>query len=141
MLIANIYFSGKLLPELYSLRINREYLKPLLKYGGAMLIGGIAALLLINFEKLALSRLVSVRTLAYYSVAFTFANIATLFSGSMTQSLVPAFSQLTAPEKRDEFNALFSRGLRLNLIVLLPGIMFLFVIARPFFTIWAGPEF
>src|SRR4029078_10913773 len=39
MLIANIYFSGKLLPELYSLKINREYLKPLLKYGGAMLIG------------------------------------------------------------------------------------------------------
>jgi O-antigen/teichoic acid export membrane protein len=141
MLAANIYFSGKLLPQLYGMTINREYLKPFSKFGGALLISGVAALLLINFEKLALSRLVSVRTLAYYSVAFTFANIATLFSGSMTQSLVPAFSQLTAPEKRDEFNTLFSRGLRLNLVVLLPAIMLLFVVARPFFTIWAGPEF
>ncbi|HTK37053.1 MAG TPA: flippase [Pyrinomonadaceae bacterium] len=141
MLTANIYFSGRLLPQLYGWTINREYFRPLLKYGGAWLIGSIAGILLVNLEKIFLTRFVSVRALAYYSVAFTFSSIATMFSAAMIQSLIPAFSQLTTKEKRSEFDALFSRSIRLNLILTFPGLMFLFVIARPFFTIWAGPEF
>ena len=83
----------------------------------------------------------SIEALAYYSVAFTFANMATMFSGSMVQSLLPAFSQLLRPEKKDELNKLFSRSLRINIIGLIPLIMFLFVVAKPFFTIWAGENF
>lgn len=135
------YFSGRLLPALFRLTINRSMFRPLLKFGGAWLIAMIAAMLLVNLEKIFLTSMVSVSALAYYSVAFTFASMATMFSGSMLQSLVPAFSQLLAPEKKTEFDALFSRGMRLNLIWLLPAIMFLFVIAKPFFTLWAGEEF
>lgn len=138
---AIVYLSGRLLPELYRLSIDRSYFRPLLKFGGAWLVAMIAGILLVNMEKLALSRMVSVQSLAFYSVAFTFASVATMFSSSMIQSLVPAFSQLLAPGKKHEFDGLFSRGMRLNLIWLLPAIMFLFVIARPFFTIWAGEEF
>jgi O-antigen/teichoic acid export membrane protein len=85
--------------------------------------------------------MVSVKALAYYSVAFTFANMATMFSQAMIQSLIPAFSQLQTPEKRGEFDALFARGIRLNIIWLLPAVMVMFVVAKPFFTIWAGEEF
>jgi O-antigen/teichoic acid export membrane protein len=84
---------------------------------------------------------VSVKSLAYYSIAFTLANMTTMFSLAMVQSLIPAFSQLLAPDKRAELNALFSRSLRISIVGLLPSIMLLFVVARPFFTIWAGPEF
>jgi O-antigen/teichoic acid export membrane protein len=133
--------SGKLLPELYRPTINRSLLRPLLKFGGGWLIAMVAAMLLSNVEKLLLARYVSVESLAYYSVAFTFANMATLFSMSMTQSLVPAFSQLLAPDKRGEFETLFSRSIRLNLIWLLPALMVMFVAAKPFFTLWAGPAF
>ena len=59
----------------------------------------------------------------------------------MIQSLVPAFSQLLAPEKKEEFDRLFSRVTRLNLMWLLPATMLMVVIAKPFFTIWAGAEF
>jgi O-antigen/teichoic acid export membrane protein len=88
-----------------------------------------------------LTRLVSIQSLAYYSIAFTFANMTTMFSLAMVQSLIPAFSQLLTPEKKTELNALFSRSLRISVVGLLPSIMFLYVIAQPFFTIWAGPEF
>jgi O-antigen/teichoic acid export membrane protein len=135
------YFSGRLLPTLFHVAIRREYLKSLLNFGGGLVIGGIAAMLLINFEKLALTRMVSVKALAYYSVAFTFANMATIFGQAMVTSLIPAFSQLTAPANRTEFNGLFARGMRLNLILLVPALMVLIVIAKPFFTLWAGEEF
>jgi O-antigen/teichoic acid export membrane protein len=135
------YFSGRLLPGLYRLSVDRGFFRPLLKFGGGWVIGSVAAILLVNFEKLTLSRMVSVRSLAYYSVAFTFAGMATMFSSAMLQSLIPAFSQLLGPERKEEFNGLFTRGMRLNIIWLLPAIMLLFIAAKPFFTIWAGEEF
>jgi O-antigen/teichoic acid export membrane protein len=135
------YFSYRLLPSLIRPAIRREHLRPLFRFGAGLVIGGIAAILLVNFEKLALTQMVSVKALAYYSVAFTFAGMATMFSSSMLQTLVPAFSQLLEPHKKSEFDTLFVRGMRMNLIVLLPGVVFLFVIAKPFFTLWAGEDF
>ena len=136
-----VYFSGRLLPEMFRAGIGRDLFRPLLKFGGAWVVAMIAAMLLVNLEKLFLTKMVSVKALAYYSVAFTFANMATMFSQAMIQSLIPAFSQLQTPEKRGEFDALFARGIRLNIIWLLPAVMVMFVVAKPFFTIWAGEEF
>jgi O-antigen/teichoic acid export membrane protein len=48
---------------------------------------------------------------------------------------------LLGDEKRAEFHALFSRGIRLNVLWLLPAVMVLFVVAKPFFTFWAGEAF
>jgi O-antigen/teichoic acid export membrane protein len=140
-LLGVVWFSGRLLPEMFGLSIRREHFRPLLKFGVGLLIGGIAAVMLVNFEKLALPKMVSVRSLAYYSVAFTLASMANTFSAAMMQSLVPAFSQLLAPQKKEQFDTLFARSMRFNLIVLLPTLMVLAVISRPFFTIWAGREF
>lgn len=135
------YFSGKLLPEIFKTPINKDVVKPLIKFGGGWIIAMIAAMLLVNFEKLALTKLVSVESLAHYSVAFTFANMAITFSSAMLPALVPAFSQVSSPERHQQFAALFARGVRLNLIFLLPTVMLLFVAAGPFFTIWFGEEF
>ncbi|MEO8072985.1 MAG: flippase [Acidobacteriota bacterium] len=140
-LIGHLFISGRLLKELFRFSINRNIIRPLLKFGGALAISGIAAILLANLEKVVLARVTSVEALAYYSVAFTLASMATMFSSAMVQSLLPAFSQLLRPEKKDELNKLFSRSLRINIIGLIPLIMFLFVIAKPFFTIWAGENF
>jgi O-antigen/teichoic acid export membrane protein len=133
--------SGRLLPALYGLTINKEVIPKLFKFGGGWIIAMIAAILLINVEKILLARFVSVKALAFYSIAFTFANMAAMFSSAMIQSLIPAFSQLLTPEKRPEFENLFSRTIKLNLIWVFPMIMVMFVVAKPFFTVWAGPEF
>lgn len=140
-LIAHMVISWRLLQELFPASLDSRLIRPVLKFGGGVFLSGIAVALLINAEKLFLPRLVSVEALAFYSVAFTFASMTTMFGIAMVQSLIPAFSQLTSPEKHVEFNALFSRALRLNLIWLPPALMMLFVIARPFFSIWAGEEF
>lgn len=88
-----------------------------------------------------LTRLVSVKSLAYYSVASTFANMTTMFSMAMVQTLIPAFSQLLTPGKKPQLDALFTRSVRISLMGIIPSIMFLMIIAKPFFTIWAGQEF
>ena len=136
-----IFFSGRLLPQLYGTRLDRTSFRPMMKFGAGWVMACLAGVPVVNLEKIALSGMVSVASLAYYSVAFTLASMATLFAGAMLQSLVPAFAQLLTPDKRGEFDMLFSRGIRLNVVWLLPAVTCLFVFARPFFTIWAGEDF
>ena len=140
-LAGHFFISSRLLKELARISIDRSVFQPLLKFGFPLAISNIAAILLVNSEKAILARSASVESLAYYSVATTFAGMATLFSSAMIQSLLPAFSQLSAPEKKEELNRLFARTLRINLVGLIPAVTFLFVIAKPFFTLWAGENF
>lgn len=140
-LFGHLYVSGRLLPPLLETSIDRGIVPLLMKFGGGLAMAAIATLLLVNVEKVMLSRMVSVGALAYYSVAFTFASMATMLSNALIQSLVPAFSQLLTPERRSEFELLSIRAIRINAIILLPALTFLLVVAKPFFTLWAGREF
>lgn len=140
-LAGHIFFSGRLLPELFGLGISREKLRPLLIFGGGLVISSIAAIALTNAEKGILAAVVSASALAHYTVAFTAATMMTLFAGAMIQSLIPAFSQLQGEEARERLNSLFERGVRLSMIWAIPAMVFLGVTAKPFFTIWAGEEF
>lgn len=140
-LVAHIIVSGKLLKNLHDLSINRQVVKPLLNFGGMLVIVAIAAILLANLEKVILTNYTSVTVFAYYSVAFTLANMVTLFSNSMMQSLLPAFSQLYSTGKTIELQDLYSRTILFNLILFAPAAMLMFLIAKPFFTIWAGADF
>lgn len=138
---AHILVSGSLLKQFLDISIDRRLVKPLLRFGSGLAFSAVAAVLLINLEKLLVGRLISVESLAFYAIAFTAANLATTASWGIVQSLVPAFSQLLAPEKRQQFNDLFVRSLKLSIIVVLPALMIMFVAAKPFFTLWAGPDF
>ncbi|HSU28957.1 MAG TPA: flippase [Chitinophagaceae bacterium] len=141
ILAGNLIVSGKLLHGLYAASFNRKYVKPLLRFGAGTVLYGGAAILILNFEKVILARLTSPRELGYYSIAFTLANMTTMFTLAIGQTLIPAFSQLLGPGNKEHLNALFSRTFRGCLMTAPPIIMVLIVIAKPFFTIWAGEEF
>lgn len=140
-LVGHLVISKKLLPNLLRASIDSCMMRSLLTFGGGLVISAIAAGLLVNLEKVVLARVTSVETLAYYSVAFTFATMSTMFASAMTQSLIPAFAQLLGPKNRDQLNGLFSRALRLNFIAILPMLLVMAVFARPFFATWAGEDF
>lgn len=140
-LAGQIFISAKLLPQLFGISFDKLVVRPMLRFGGAYVVGAIAGLLLVNIEKGILAKTVSTTALAYYSVAFTLATMLTLFSGSMVQSLIPAFSQLQGEDKREQLKSIYSRAIRLSMIWSLPLLAVLALAAKPFFTLWAGPEF
>lgn len=141
IMLTHIWVSWNLLPELFSKGISREMFKPLYKFGFQVVLYGIGLTLINNLEKVILTKIVSVQSLAFYSVASTFALMTTMFSSAIVQSLLPAFSQLMSPEKKNELAELYRKSSKLSFIVIIPVIMGLLVIAKPFFTLWAGPEF
>lgn len=140
-LLGHLVASRKLLRVLFGSSIDRTSGLRMAKYGFAIILATFASLFLTNAERGVLVYFESAEALAYYAVAFTLANMVVLFSASMIQSLIPAFSQLQSDEKRSQLNAIFARGIRLSLVWVVPVIVSLIVFAKPFFTVWAGPDF
>ncbi len=131
----------RLFPSLRRPRFTSELVKPLVQFGWPMVISGLAGMALSNADRLLLSRYGSVRDLAYYAVALNLALMLAQAPMAMVQSLMPAFSQLQANPDRTALRELYRRSLRGTLYWVAPAAVFICVIARPFFTSWAGPEF
>lgn len=133
--------SLRLLPQFARPRLDLALLKPLARFGGAVVIASFVTLLLGNVDKVLVSRFASVETLAYYAVALNLASMLTQAPMAMVQSLLPAFSQLQAHPDHSDLYALYQRALRGTLLWVAPAAILICVVARPFFTIWAGPEY
>lgn len=140
-LAGHLIVSGSFIPKLLDLNIETKAVRPLLRFGGGLVVAAAAAMIVANSEKAILPAYVNVEALAYYSVAFTLATMATLFAQAMNQALIPAFSQLQGEEKAEQLGNLFFRGLRYNLLLVLPTFFVLVLFAERFFLLWAGPEF
>ena len=132
---------ARLLPSMRQPRISRELLKPLTRFGGALVVSSMTATLLASSEKLLLPRFASVQALAFFSIALTLAYLPTQLPVTIIQSLVPAFSQLNISADRTAMEQLYRRALRGMLYWSVPSAMFICAVAQPFFTLWAGAEF
>jgi O-antigen/teichoic acid export membrane protein len=131
----------RLLPALRRPHISRAVVRSLAGFGGGLMLSLIASTILANVEKLLLPRYASVEALAFYSVAFTLAFMLTQLPLAIMQSLLPAFSRLHANPDRSDFELLYRRGLHAMLFWALPGALFICIAARPFLTLWAGPQY
>lgn len=133
--------SSRLLPGMLRPVFSRELLNPILRFGAAMVTSGLAAVVLAHGEKLLLTRYASVTALAHYTVALTLASMVTLAPAAMGQSLLVAFSQIQAEPGRKALSELYRRALSGTQLWIVPVAVVLGVLAKPFFTLWAGPEF
>ncbi|MEJ7848397.1 MAG: oligosaccharide flippase family protein [Pyrinomonadaceae bacterium] len=140
-LVAHLAVSARLLPQLMSWRPSRQMAMGLLRSGLILFVASTASLVLANLEKFALTRYVSVSALAYYGVAFTLVAMLTMGTASFSQSLLPAVSHLYARERLMDLEFLYGRALLYSLAVFAPAASVLLVIAKPFFTLWAGEDF
>ncbi len=140
--ISHLAVSGWLLGgKLFELSIERTMMRPLIKFGLAYVVGAIAMVLLMHGEKAILTNRYSTTELGYYNLGFTLATMLTMFSGSVVQALLPAFSRLQSADEETRLSSLFSTGVRLNIIWLVPAAGILFVVAEPFFTYWASARY
>ncbi len=140
-LIGHIFVSAKLNRHLLDFSIERAMARPLVRFGLGYVAAAFAMVLLMNGEKAILTNQYSTTELGYYNVGFTLATMLTMFSGSVVQALLPAFSRLQAKDDQSRLSSLFSTGIRLNLIWLVPAAGFLLVVAEPFFGYWANDRY
>lgn len=139
--VGQYVFSQRLLPVMARPRIKLELLRPLAKFGGAMVASTLAFIALTNVEKFFLTRYASVKDLAYYMVAFSLASLLLVGPHALGQSLLPAFTRLWASGEHAALQQLYNRALRAILLWMPPVVLATAVGAQPFLTVWAGAEF
>jgi len=139
--IVHAVASLRLLPSLVWPTIRSTFVVPLVRYGGALAISALAGLMLVNTEKLFLTRFVSVQALAYYSVASYLAGLLAMVPGTMSQGLFPAFTKLHASPTPEPLQQLYNRALRGTVLGIAPAALLMYVFAQPFISVWAGAEF
>jgi O-antigen/teichoic acid export membrane protein len=139
--VGQALLARRILPRLARPRFERRLLGRLARFGGALVVGIFSSLLLASADKIFLTRLVSVEALAYYTVAFSLANLLLVPAASLFQAMLPTFATYQANGRWEELARIYGELLR-GILLLMP--LFALVLclgARPFFTFWAGPRF
>jgi len=130
-----------LAPGLWRPAARGDLVKPLVRFGLAVVVSALVGLALADAEKLLLPRLASVSDLGYYAVAFTLARLLVVVPGALSQSLLPAFSRLHGVSDQAGLRDLYQGGLRTVLLCVVPLVLLFLVAGGPFLTFWAGPEY
>lgn len=139
--LCHAFFSRRLLPGMFHPRLEPELLKPMVKFGSALVFTNFIGIILMNAEKLLLTHFNSVTDLAHYTVAFSLGNMLVLPASALVQSLLPTFANLQAGGQRTALQQLYRNMLR-GIYILLPLVSFVICLgAKPFFIFWAGQEY
>jgi O-antigen/teichoic acid export membrane protein len=136
-LLLHFQYARVLLPEVTRPAPRRVLLRPMVRFGVALVVSAFVITLLTQTEKLFLARFESARAVAYYAVAFTLATIVAIIPRAVKGALFPAFSQLEG----SAVDRLYARAVRHLSIVVAPIAVSMCLIAEPFLRIWAGAEY
>jgi O-antigen/teichoic acid export membrane protein len=139
--LAHAIVALDLLPQLARPRLRWSLVAGAAAFGAAVAASSLLNIALTSSEKVILTWFGSVKALAYYSVALTFAGFLSIVPTALGQGLMPAFAQLGSLDDRGALQQLYARALRATMFWTAPVTMMMCVIARPFFTLWAGAEF
>jgi len=139
--VSHTLYSKSLLPGLFPPRLQWPLVKQLASFGSSVVLMNLAGILLVNAEKVLLTRFNSVSELAYYTVAYSLAQMLIIPMQPLTQAALPSFAGLQAAGKRDELQQLYSDILRGTLFAA-PLLMWAVGLgAKQFFILWAGPAY
>ena len=107
-------------------------LKPLLRYGIPLALGGILAGLLIQFNSLLMASYIKdLSLIGNYKVSTNFSLLLAFFTVPINTVLFPAFSKLD-PKKELEFvKTVFSSSIKYSALLLVPATMILIVLSTP----------
>lgn len=134
-------YAMRLLPALRRPRIDLALAGTLARYGGWMVGVTLVTTIVMQSEKVLITRFSSPTALAYYAVAYSLAGVLTMLPRAIKGALFPVFSRLQADPSREPMLALYGQMVRSTLVVVGPLAVVMCVLAGPFFTVWAGPAY
>jgi len=138
-LCAHVIMGYRLLPALKTPTFGKALALPLLIFGGGVVLSYVAEIILSQGDKALVATYLSVRQLAYYSVATMVAALMVPVPLALGQAILPAFSRLES--NPDSLAFLFGRAWRLSLMCGLPSAVGLATVAEPVLRHWVGGEF
>lgn len=140
-LLINAVLAAKLQPRLLRPHLDGTALLPLIRYGGALVLSGFAAIPLTTADRFLLAYFRSLTDVAYYSVAMALATLMTIVPGAVTAPLFPAFVRLHATKGFSQRNQLYRQALQAIFLTMTPSAIMVAFLAHPFLGLWAGNHY
>lgn len=130
-----------MLPELWRPRFDRDILRKMLGYGGALTLAGLAGIPLMSGERFFLAHDQSTTVVAYYAVAATIATTLVVIPEQLGGPLLPAFARLGMSGRPGELRSLYDKCFSGMFLLATPIAVLMALVARPFLSLWAGPAY
>jgi O-antigen/teichoic acid export membrane protein len=141
LVTGNLLLAVRLQPALIRPRFDKAVLRKLLAYGGTLTIAGLALVPLTSAERFFLAHNHSTTAVAFLAVAGNLATTLQVFPEQLTAPFLPGLARLEAAGRLQDLRALYRKGLSGLFLLVTPAAVLLAFIARPFLSLWAGPQY
>jgi O-antigen/teichoic acid export membrane protein len=132
----------RLLPNLELFRARKlNGLAKLLQFGGWVTVSQLVSPLLVYLDRVLIASFLSLAAVTLYTVPFEATTRLRLIPFSVAGTLYPAFSERGDEGQKQQLETLYERSVRYLLLIMMPGVVYLFVLGPDLFGIWMGPSF
>lgn len=119
-------------------RFSREAIAGVWHFAGGMLGITLLAILLTQVDKLLLSRLVSLESFGYYTLAATVASILYMVTGPITQAIYPRMVELSSQGDKAQLVSIYHQSAQLITVLTSTAMILLFSYADGIVYMWSG---
>jgi len=120
-----------------------ERCKKLLKFGGVLIVGTIAQLFVVPFNKIIIARYIGLSEVSYYQIALQVVMATRNLFARGLESILPKISEIHGKLNESIKSIIIIRKKAIIFILLFafPIFLLLFTLANPLLNIWLGNEF
>ena len=133
----------KVVPDLQlGIKIEKHLFSPLLKYGGWVTVCDfLAPFLGYGFlDRFVIGAVSSMQAVGYYAAPFEAISKVLIIPSAIILALFPALGAVSAVS-REEVTSLYTRAVRLTLVVMTPIVLVATIFASNILTLWIGKDF
>lgn len=113
-------------------------LKNIWRFAGGMMATTLLVLLLMQVDKIILSRMLSLEMFGYYTLAGTAATVLSLLTIPITQAYYPHFIELVAKEDTVGLIKIYHQGAQLVGVLIVPAALILVFFGEKILLLWTG---
>jgi O-antigen/teichoic acid export membrane protein len=110
------------------------------RFAGGMGAITVVTLVLVQLDKIILSKMVPLEMLGYYTLASLVSNGLAMLGGPIFNALFPSFSELVAKGDLLKLREMYHRGSQLMAVVVLPVAVILAVFSHEVILLWTGDK-
>ncbi len=110
------------------------------QFAGGMGAITVVTLVLVQLDKIILSKMVPLEMLGYYTLAGLVSNGLAMLGGPIFNALFPSFSELVAKGDLLKLREMYHRGSQLMAVIVLPVAVILVIFSQDIILLWTGEK-
>jgi O-antigen/teichoic acid export membrane protein len=138
-LFSGRFFAWQSLPQSqHPSRFDFGLVVPLWRFAAGMAGIAVCSMILMQADKLILSRMITLEQFGYYSLASMVAGIPFMLAGPINNAVYPRLNQLVALEQVSELAFFYHRACQITAVLVIPAGLFLAIFSNEFMLFWTG---